>query len=64
MEIARLAKEGRFDYWLIESTGISEPLPVGPGLFVSGPLADLELGPAARNIAGARAAAERILSAA
>ncbi len=28
MEVARLAREGRFDYLLIESTGISEPLPV------------------------------------
>jgi len=28
VEIARLAKEDRFDYLLIESTGISEPLPV------------------------------------
>jgi G3E family GTPase len=27
-EIQRLAEEGRFDYILIESTGISEPLPV------------------------------------
>ncbi|WP_439860360.1 zinc metallochaperone GTPase ZigA [Pseudomonas sp. MBLB4136] len=27
-EVARLAAEGRFDYLLIESTGISEPLPV------------------------------------
>jgi len=27
-EVARLAKEGKFDYLLIESTGISEPLPV------------------------------------
>ena len=27
-EVALLAKEGRFDYLLIESTGISEPLPV------------------------------------
>ena len=27
-EVRRLAKEGRFDYLLIESTGISEPLPV------------------------------------
>jgi G3E family GTPase len=27
-EVTRLAKEGRFDYLLIESTGISEPLPV------------------------------------
>ena len=28
VEIARLAREDRFDYLLIESTGISEPLPV------------------------------------
>ena len=28
LEVARLADEGRFDYLLIESTGISEPLPV------------------------------------
>lgn len=28
LEIASLAKEGRFDYLLIESTGISEPAPV------------------------------------
>lgn len=28
IEINRLANEGRFDYLLIESTGISEPLPV------------------------------------
>jgi hypothetical protein len=34
-----------------------------PRVFVSGPLAELELGPAARNIAGARRAAERVLSA-
>ncbi len=27
-EVERLAKENRFDYLLIESTGISEPLPV------------------------------------
>jgi len=27
-EVSRLAKENRFDYLLIESTGISEPLPV------------------------------------
>jgi len=27
-EVAQLANEGRFDYLLIESTGISEPLPV------------------------------------
>lgn len=28
VEVAALAKAGRFDYLLIESTGISEPLPV------------------------------------
>ncbi len=27
-EVAKLAREGRFDYLLIESTGISEPMPV------------------------------------
>jgi len=27
-EVSRLAKDGRFDYLLIESTGISEPIPV------------------------------------
>ncbi|MCP9496728.1 MAG: zinc metallochaperone GTPase ZigA [Pyrinomonadaceae bacterium MAG19_C2-C3] len=28
IEVGRLAREGRFDYLLVESTGISEPLPV------------------------------------
>ncbi|MDP5207214.1 GTP-binding protein, partial [Alishewanella sp. SMS9] len=28
IEISKLAKAGRFDYLLIESTGISEPLPI------------------------------------
>lgn len=28
VEVGRLAQEGRFDYLVIESTGISEPLPV------------------------------------
>ena len=32
------------------------------GLYVSGPLADLEIGPVARNLIGARLAAERIAS--
>ncbi|MEO1231949.1 MAG: FAD/NAD(P)-binding protein [Myxococcota bacterium] len=35
-----------------------------PGLFVTGPLAELELGPASRNIAGARRAGDRIVTAA
>lgn len=33
-----------------------------PNLFVTGPLAELEIGPAARNIVGARQAAQKILS--
>jgi len=33
-----------------------------PQVYVSGPLAELEVGPVSRNIAGARRAAERILS--
>jgi G3E family GTPase len=32
-EVGRLAAEGRFDYLLIESTGISEPLPVAQSFF-------------------------------
>ena len=28
IEVAKLAREGRFDYLLIESTGVSEPMPV------------------------------------
>lgn len=28
VEVARLAKQGRFDYLLIESTGIAEPMPI------------------------------------
>ncbi|NBC06952.1 MAG: GTP-binding protein [Bacteroidetes bacterium] len=32
-EVAQLAQEGRFDYLLIESTGISEPLPVAQTFF-------------------------------
>lgn len=31
-EVSALAREGRFDYLLIESTGISEPLPVAETL--------------------------------
>ncbi|MEM8550705.1 MAG: GTP-binding protein, partial [Verrucomicrobiota bacterium] len=28
LEIGKLAREGRFDYLLVESTGVSEPMPV------------------------------------
>ena len=34
-----------------------------PRIYVSGPLAELELGPVARNIAGARRAGERLVAA-
>jgi hypothetical protein len=27
VEVSRLARKGRFDYLLVESTGVSEPLP-------------------------------------
>lgn len=27
VEVSNLARVGRFDYWLVESTGISAPLP-------------------------------------
>ena len=32
IEVSKLAQEGRFDYLVIESTGISEPLPVAERL--------------------------------
>lgn len=41
---------------------VSRRLEWAPGLFVSGPLSELELGPSARNIAGARSAGERLLA--
>ncbi|MFC7371933.1 FAD/NAD(P)-binding protein [Fictibacillus iocasae] len=40
-----------------------ETLEWGENLFVMGPLAELEIGPVSRNIAGARRATERIVSA-
>ena len=43
---------------------IDESLRWHPRVYVSGPLAELELGPASRNIAGARRAAERLVAAA
>jgi G3E family GTPase len=41
-EVGRLAGEGRFDYLLIESSGISEPMPVA-ATFAFGELADRPL---------------------
>lgn len=41
---------------------VSKSLKWGPGLYVIGALAELEMGPIARNISGARQAAERIVS--
>ena len=35
-EVGRLARDGRFDYLLIESTGISEPLPVAETFTIRG----------------------------
>ena len=46
-EVARLAREGRFDYLLIESTGISEPLPVAATFALSDELG-VQLGELAR----------------
>jgi G3E family GTPase len=37
LEVRKLAEEGRFDYLLIESTGISEPLPVAETFVFAGP---------------------------
>jgi G3E family GTPase len=47
VEVGRLAREGRFDYLLIESTGISEPLPVAETFTFAGP-DGLNLGDLAR----------------
>jgi hypothetical protein len=43
---------------------VSPRLEWAAGLFVTGALGELELGPVARNIAGARAAGERLVAAA
>lgn len=43
---------------------VDRSLQWAPGLHVTGPLAELEIGPVARNIAGARMAAERLRAAA
>ena len=43
IEEERLAKEKRFDYLLIESTGISEPIPVAQTFSFSDPENDIDL---------------------
>lgn len=48
MEVKRLAEEQRFDYLLIESTGISEPVPVAQTFTFAGEGDDIDLGSYAR----------------
>ena len=36
VEVAKLAEQGRFDYLLVESTGISEPMPVAETFLLGG----------------------------
>ena len=50
--------------WKKDSTSSSQQstTPTTTNIYVTGALADLELGPSARNIAGARMASERILA--
>lgn len=43
IEVARLAKENRFDYLLIESTGISEPIPVAQTFTFADPENNIDL---------------------
>jgi G3E family GTPase len=43
VEVARLAKENRFDYLIIESTGISEPIPVAQTWAFSDPERGIDL---------------------
>ena len=46
----------------VDTPLLSKNLEWYPQFYVSGPLAELEIGPIARNISGARHAAERIVS--
>lgn len=49
----------------VASDGYPTPSPTlewAPGLYVSGPLAELEVGPASRNIIGARMAGQRLVA--
>ncbi|WP_299458535.1 GTP-binding protein [uncultured Microscilla sp.] len=47
-EVGKLAQENRFDYLLIESTGISEPLPVAQSFFFDSPELALNLSDVSR----------------
>lgn len=47
-EVAKLALEGRFDYLLIESSGISEPLPVAQTFYFDSPELALNLSEVSR----------------
>lgn len=47
-EVSRLAAEGRFDYILIESSGISEPVPVAQTFTYANPDLDIDLTELAR----------------
>ncbi|MGQ0623211.1 MAG: NAD-binding protein [Sporichthyaceae bacterium] len=49
----------RVDGWPV----VDQSLQVAPGLHVMGPLAELELGPAGRNLWGAQRAATRLVDA-
>ncbi|RKR87849.1 G3E family GTPase [Micromonospora pisi] len=57
-EVARLARQGRFDYLLIESSGISEPMPVA-ATFAFG----IDTGPAPADTAAPTAPTESAASA-
>jgi len=43
VEVERLARENRFDYLLIESTGISEPIPVAQTFCYMDPNSEIDL---------------------
>ena len=43
IEVEKLSRENRFDYLLIESTGISEPLPIAQTFNFEGPESNLDL---------------------
>ncbi|WP_310832601.1 GTP-binding protein [Paenibacillus pedocola] len=48
LEVSKLAAEGRFDYILIESSGISEPVPVAQTFTYANPDLDIDLTELAR----------------